>query len=165
MIIRENGKTSLGAGMLAIATGFGALLLAATPAGALGDTQQLLAGGNSMGEGATQYTSPGFANQFGIDFPGTGLGEKAVQLRMPAGVLSTLRVKLTTQTTPVSGVFSVMVRKNGADTVLTCQLMATGACTALVNVTIANNDRLAVRISNSFTGSGVMGYSYTLLFD
>jgi len=165
MKTRQNDKTLSYAAMFMAGIGFGGWLLAATPAGALIDSQQLLAGGNSMAEGTTAFTSPGFANQFCTDCPGPGLGEKSVQLRMPAGVLSALRLKLTTATAPASGTFSVTVRKNGADTALTCQVTATGACNANGNVTFATNDKLAVRVSNNFTGSGLMGYSYTLLFD
>jgi len=94
------------------------------------------------------------------------MGESAAQLCTPAGgVVSALRVKLTTATAPTAGSFSVTVRKNGGNTLLTCQVTATGACHATGTVTFATGDRLAVRVSNNFTGSGLMGYTYTLLFD
>ena len=165
MIARQASTTLSYAAMFAAGIGFGSWLLAASPAGALIDSRQVLAGGNRIGDGATFYTSPGFADQFSVNFPGTGLGEVAVQLRMPAGVLSTLKVKLTTPFTPSSGAFILMVRKNGANTALTCQLTGSGTCNGTANVTFAANDRLSVRVSNNFVGPGTSAYSYTLLFD
>jgi hypothetical protein len=166
MITRQLTTTLAHAAMLVAGTVFGAWLLAAPPAGALNDTQQLLAGGDFVAEGVvTLFTSPGLARSYDINTPGIGLGESAAQLRMPGGVLSALKVKLTTATAPSSGTFSVSVRINGGNTLLTCQIAATGTCNAIANVTVANNSRLAVRVSNTFIGAGNMGYSYTLLFN
>jgi len=66
----------------------GASLLAATPARALDDGQQVLVGGSSGGAAGVRYSSPGLANVYGPDFPGAGLGEQAAQIRMTAGLLS-----------------------------------------------------------------------------
>jgi len=161
-----NGKALARAAMLAAGIGFVAWLSAATPIQALDDTQQLLSGGNSLSENETRFVAPGSAGSYTADSPNTGLGESAAQIRMPAGVLSALRVKLTTATAPSSGTFTLMVRKNGADTVLFCSRTSTGNCIGgAKTITFATNDLLSIRVSNNFVGSGPMGYTYTLVFD
>lgn len=139
-------------------------LLTATPSGALVDTSQVLSGGNFVSNTDTYWTSPGAA-QIGVATHGLAMAESMVQLRMPEGVLSTLRVKITTQNVPSSGSFTVMVRKNGVNTVLTCQRTASGDCNGPGSVAFANNERLAIRVTNSFVGAGNVGYTYTLLFN
>ena len=166
MITRQLSTTLAQSAILVAGSVFGAWLLAAPPAGALSDTQQILSGGKGLSEGVTQWTSPGYATTVGTDFPGPGLGESAVQLRMSAGVLSALRVRLTLQNPPTSGTFTLTVRVNGVDTPLTCQLANTGECNAVANVTIANNAKLAIRVTNDILGTGgSMGFSYTLLYN
>ena len=143
-----------------------ALLFSATPAAlALNDAMQVLAGGTSMGANATLYNAPGLGNTYTIDFPGPGLGKEAAALRMPAGTLSNLRVKVTTQHPPASGKFTLTVLKNGIATALTCQVSGTGNCSVNVNVDYANNDKLAVEAKNNFEEPGSIAYTYTLLFD
>jgi hypothetical protein len=166
MNIRQSGNALSGAAMLVAGIGFGAWLLAATPAGALNDNEQLLSGSGTSIGGATLWSSPG-GTQYPDNFPAPGKGESAAQLRMSAGVLSALRVKLTTQTTPSSGTLSVRVRINGANTALTCTVTAGGNCNSPngTTVAVAANDKLAVRISNNFPGGNDIAYTYTLQFD
>jgi hypothetical protein len=150
---------------------FGAILgLAAvsggTPAGAVSNAQQVLMGGNSMAEGSTVFTAPGLANHYGADFPGPGLGATAAQIRMPAGgIVKILRVKVTTASVPDSGNLTVTVMRNGANTTLACQVSGTGTCNSNVIVNFSVNDRIAIRVSNNFVGSGLMTYTYSLLLD
>ena len=94
-----------------------------------------------------------------------GKGESAVQIRMPAGTLRRLRVKLTTQTVPSAGILTIVVRRNGNNTTLTCELSKAGECGSNEVVAFAENDKLSVRMINNFTGSGVMGLTYVLLFN
>jgi len=154
-----------GPAVLAICAGLAGWLLATPPVRALVDGQQLLSGLQSATENSTRFTAPGGGNQFLTDFPGAGLGEQAASIRMPAGTVGALRVNVTTQNVPDSGTFSVMVRLNGADTLLTCQVAGTGFCTKLANVTVRNNDLLAIRASNNFVNAGSMTYSYTMTYD
>lgn len=103
--------------LLAVAV-LGASLIAATPAHALDDGQQLLVGGSSGGAAGVRYSSPGLANFYGNDFPGTGLGEQGAQVRTTAGTPSKLRANAVTQGTASSGSVTVTVPINAADTVL-----------------------------------------------
>jgi hypothetical protein len=41
----------------------------------------------------------------------------------------------------------------------------TGTCSKNININLSNNDLLAVEVKNDFTGSGIMTYTYTLLYD
>jgi len=140
-------------------------LLTASPVRALDDAQQLLSGGSSMGEGSIIFTSPGMSNQFGTDFPGTGLGSQAAQLRIPKGTLRDLRVSVTTQNVPSSGSATVTVRLNGADTLLTCSVNGTGYCTSTKSVSIPTGGLVALRVQNTFVGSGLAAYTYSLVYD
>jgi hypothetical protein len=137
-----------------------------TGANALEDTTQLLTGGNSGSAGGTRFTAPGLGNTYNADFPGTGLGESAAQIRMTAGVLSKLRVKVVTEGTQDSGTVTVMVRLNGADTELTCSVgIAGGECGAGgKSITILNGDLLAIRVASTYN-EGFWAYTYTLLYD
>jgi hypothetical protein len=145
--------------------GLGCWLLATPRAGALVDTAHVLSGGGTIGA-QTLFTSPGNSTAIGIDFPAAGLGEIGAQVLMPAGTLSKLRVKITTETAPSSGALTVMVRVNGADTVLTCQLAATGQCSSGNKVKgLANNSPLAIRVANNLVDSGQVAYTYSLQFD
>jgi hypothetical protein len=168
VIIHRLGHLPLGAAVLAVGVGVAAWFLAAPPAGALNNRQQILYGGNTVSPVDTHFTSPGFGNgKLGPDFPATGLGEQSLQLRMSGGgVLSLLWVRLTTATTPSSGSFTVTVRINGADTALTCTLFSSGQCqTGATTVNIPNGARLSLSVSNNFVGSGNMSYTYTMLLD
>jgi hypothetical protein len=146
--------------------GLGAWLFAAPPARALIDTAHVLSGGSTLGEFQTRFTAPGLAAVYDPDIPAPGLGEGAAQIVMPAGTLSRLRVKMQTAAFPTIGSFTAMVRVNGADTALTCSLNAPGTCSTGGKVKgLNNNALLAVRVSNTFTDSGAITFSYTLQFD
>ena len=69
-----------------------------------------------------------------------------------------MRVKLTTQTVPSGGILTIVVRRNGNNTTLTCELSKAGECGSNEIVAFAENDKLSVRMINNFTGSGVMGF-------
>jgi hypothetical protein len=147
--------------------GLAVWLLAAPQAGALSNRQQILIGGGSFGGVSPIYTSPGLANLYGQDFPSTGKGETAAQARMSGGgVLSVLFVRLQTQNVPSSGSLTVTVRVNGADTAMTCTVGGSGQCAYTAStVTINNGDRLAIQVTNDFTGAGNLAFNYSLLFD
>jgi hypothetical protein len=150
------------AAILAAGIGFGALLLLPTPAKALEDASQLLPGGIvGMTAGQTYFTAPGVTSTS----PGQIKGESSVQIRMPAGQLRNLRVRLTTATVPSAGIITIVVRRNGLNTALTCELSKAGECASNASVAIAENDKLSVRAINNFTGSGLMAMTYTLLFN
>jgi hypothetical protein len=163
--IRLHHAAYAAAALLLFALGLS--LLAPRSAEALNNRQQLLLGGNSTTQNSTRYTSPGFGNQFTADFPSTGLGEAAASARMVGGgVLSSLWVRIYTQTVPSSGSFTVTVRINGAPTTLTCTLFGTGQCqSGAASVNIANGARLAVEVTNDFVNSGNVTYAYSLLLD
>jgi hypothetical protein len=156
----------LNAGLIA-ALGLTALIAGTAPANALKDGVQLLTGGGTMSEsGDSRYTAPGYTNQLTKNFPGPGLGEEATQLRLRAGVLSKLLVKLTTATAPSSGSFTVRVRINGSNTALKCTLNGTGQCgSGSKTVSVTNKSKLSIRVANDFVGSGNMSYTYVLQYD
>jgi hypothetical protein len=60
-----------------------------------------------------------------------------------------------------------MVRINGADTALTCSIMAgAGQCrTGATSVSVPNGALLTVRLDNGFVGAGNFSYTYTMLLD
>jgi hypothetical protein len=138
-----------------------------SPARTLENSSQLLSGGGQVAENGLVFTAPGLSDQFGINDPSAGKGEQAAQLRMPAGVLKTLRVNVVSELLPESGNFQVMVRLNGADTNLVCLVPGTGSCNKSggTGLVINNNDRLAIRASSSLVNSGGITYTYTLIFD
>jgi len=149
------------AAILAAGIGFGAWLLLATPSQALEDSSQLLPGGVIGGSGGqTIFTAPGLTSTLPDQIGNKG--ESAVQIRMPAGSLRRLRVKLTTQTVPI---LTVVVRRNGANTTLTCELSKAGECGSNEIVAFADNDKLSVRAINNFVGAGLLAFTYTLLFN
>jgi len=160
----------LGLGSIFSVAGFGlALLLSAhSPADALSNKFTILTGGFNQGQNiSTVYTAPGLTAAFNPDYPDTGEGEGAVQLRMHQGELSYLRVKLVTQNIPSGGSLVVTVRINGADTALTCTLTASGNCGTgkSTKVAISKNDKLAIEIDSDLADEGNFVLTYTLLFD
>ena len=146
--------------------GLAVWFLAAPPAEALNNRQQLLLGGGNWGGVSPVFSAPGMPI-VGNDFPSAGMGETGVQVRMSGGgVLSVLFVRLRTQNVPSSGSLTVMVRINGADTAMTCQVFGSGQCAFTAStVTINNGDRLALRITNDFVGAGSLIVSYSMLLD
>jgi hypothetical protein len=161
----QSGKAFSYPAILAAGICFGSWLLAPTPSKALEDTSQLLAGGLLGSPNQTLFTAPGVPYGILPDQIPPNKGESAVQLRMPAGQLKKLRVKLTTQNVPSSGFLTVVVRRNAVNTTLTCELTRTGECNSNAIVNIAENDKLSVRMINNFVGSGLVGMTYTLLFN
>jgi hypothetical protein len=158
----QRGKAFSVTAILTAAALFGSWLLAPTPAKALEDASQLLSGGIlGMTTGQTYFSAPG------VPAISTGQikGESSIQIRMPAGQVRNLRVRLTSVTTPSAGVLTVVVRKNAANTTLTCELTKAGECASNAIISFADNDKLSVRVINNFTGSGLMGLTYTLLFN
>jgi len=155
----------LGARLAAVAA---ALAIAAAPeaAIALDDGQQLLVGGTS-GSGSTNlFTAPGIANTYGNDFPGTGLGESAAQIRMVAGTIGKFRLNVVTQGNATSGTVTVTVRVNGVNTELTCSVGIGGGDCGSGGKTLAllNGDKLAVRVVSTLD-QGFFAYTYTLTYD
>ena len=150
-----------------LGVGLGAWLFAAPSARALVDTAHVVGGGGAVGEATTNFQSPGLGNIYSNDFPAAGLGESAAQMLMPAGTLSKVRVKITTTTAPSSGAFTLMVRVNGADTVLTCQIPfgSTQCSTGNKTKGLLTNSPLAVRVTNNFVSSGNIAFTYTMQFD
>jgi hypothetical protein len=155
----------MGLSATVLMAGLGCWLLAAPLARALDDTSQVLTGGHLMAAGQIVLTSPGFTQaQAESDF--SNQGEAFVQMLMPAGTLTRLRVKVTTETAPSSGSFKLMVRINGADTNMTCNVTGPGMCTTGTKVkTIPNNARLAIKTTSDFVDAGTIGYTYTIQFD
>ena len=132
-------------------------------AGVLGSGGQVLTGGFNQGAAfANGFTGPGWTTTLAPDYPDTGEGEAAIQIRLPAGTLSNLRVHVQTQNVPSSGSLIVMVRINGADTALTCSVTTTGDCTSTASVAIKDNDRLALEITNSFPDEGNWTLTYSI---
>ncbi len=142
-----------------------AYALAASPAAALDDNLQILSGGGSIVAGSSLFTAPGLSNQYGINFPGAGLGEQAASIRMQAGTASNLRVNVVTENVPKSGTLTVTVRKNGNATNLQCSVSGTGTCNSNKSVNFGNNARLVINASNNFVESGFVAYTYTLVYD
>jgi hypothetical protein len=146
----------------ALGIGLALCMLAAPPAAAA----QLLIGGSSTTENSTRFSAPGLGNQYTADFPGTGLGEEAAQVRTIVGTLSKFRVRVRTATNPSAGSFTVTVRVNGADTQLTCTLNGPGDCSAGNKVkALTNSSLLSVSASNDFADAGSITYSYSMMFE
>src|SRR5262245_28516066 len=103
-----------------------AAAFAAGPAPALDDAKQVFTGGNSGSGPSTRYSAPGIGNIYPIDFPSTGKGDAAAQIRMPAGTLSDLRVRVQTEGTATTGSVTVKLRVNGVDTTMSCSLGING---------------------------------------
>jgi hypothetical protein len=123
--------------------------------------QQLLTGGNSGSGAGTRYTAPGVGNIYGADFPATGLGESAAQIRMPAGTLKKMKVTLVPDGAQTSGQLTVTVRVNGSDSALACSVdFEGGECKIPESVTLVSDDRIAIQVSSTLdTGSWAFTYS------
>lgn len=145
----------------------GLVAAAAQPADALDNGKQLLSGGASIAVGSTVFLAPGVASVYGPNFPKTGQGELAAQIRMQDGILSLLRVSVRTENVPAGGTMTVMVRINQTDTTLNCQVTAAGFCQTAVNVSevITSSQRLAIRVVNTLVNPGFATVSYTLVYD
>jgi hypothetical protein len=153
------------AALLAASAGCAISLMAVSPATSLSNTQTMLVGGAFATAGATIFTAPGvpFA-QLPTDFGNKG--ESFVQIRMVAGTASGLRAKVSADTVPNGGNFTVTVRKNGVDTTLACSLAGVaGDCTNGNLVAFATNDRLSIKIVNTLTNAGTVKLTFTLLYD
>jgi hypothetical protein len=149
------GKATMGIGLAA-------WLLAAPPAAAA----QLLIGNVNATADSTRYSAPGGQNQYTIDSPGVGLGEQAAQVRMLAGTLFKLRVRVTTQNVPDSGTLEVMVRVNGTNTQLKCSVAGSGECSSGGKTkAVTNSSLMAVRISNDFVNPGSIAVTYSLFLE
>jgi hypothetical protein len=145
--------------------GLGCWLLAVPRVGALEDTSQLITGGHLMAAGQIVLTSPGFTQALAADQFGNQ-GESAVQMLMPAGTLSKLKVKVTTESAPSSGSFTLMVRVNGGDTNLTCTVNGPGTCsTGNKTKALSNNSLLAIKTTSNFVGANTIIYTYTVQLD
>ena len=157
---RRAGRAAL-AGVLALA-------VAGLPsrAAALTDGQQLLVGGTSGSASGTRYGAPGLANTYNDDFPATGLGESAAQIRMTAGTLGKFRLAVVTEGTATSGTVTVTVRLNGANTVLTCSVGTDGGDCGSGGkaIAIADGDKIAIRVVSTLD-VGFWTYSYTMIYD
>ena len=148
----------LGATMILSPVGF------VTPARA--GAKYLLSGGNSGSGGGTRYTAPGLGNIYGPDFPDTGLGEQAAQIRMRAATLSLLKVSVVTSSA-TSGTVTVTVRINGAATDLSCSVDSEGgncATGGAKTVAVSTGDRLAVQVVSTLN-EGFWTFTYTVQGD
>jgi hypothetical protein len=166
MVTRILGYLSLAAATM-VGGALGAWLFAAPPARALVDTAHVISGGTTTGGVASPFfTAPGLGNIY-IATGFGNQGEEAAQVLFPAGTLSKLRVKLTTENAPTSGTFTLMVRVNGTDTNLTCSLTEAGTCSAGNKVKALNNNALlAIRVTNTLNaGAGAQAFTYSMQFD
>jgi hypothetical protein len=137
--------------------GLGAWLFAGPPARALEDTAHIITGATGVG-GGTSFLAPS-----GTSF---GATESKAQTPLPAGTLSKLRVKLTTDNVPSAGDLTVMIRVNGVDTNVTCTLAASGICTSGNKAKALNNNALVtLRITNNLTDAGGTAVSYSMQLD
>jgi len=143
----------------------GAWMLAPWPVEALTDTSQILSGGQSSANGQTRYLAPGTLFNNSIDNPAIGTGETAVSLSMFAGTVRGLRVNLTTATAPTGGTFVLTVRKNGANTNLSCTLTASGTCFDPGKSPFKAGDLLSIQTVNTLADSGTSVFTYVLQFD
>jgi len=127
---------------------------------------QLLVGGNSGSASGTRFTAPGIANIYSIDFPDTGLGEEAAQIRMVGGTLSTFRASIVTQGTAASGSVTLMVRINGSDTMLTCSVGKDGGdCgSGSKSIALLSGDKLAVRIASTLN-AGFYTFTFRMTYE
>jgi hypothetical protein len=168
MTLRHIDFAQLRTMLMAASVGAAIALWTATPARTLGDAQQILTGGVFATAAATIFTGPGvpFA-QLASDLGGRG--ENAASVRVPAGTASGLRVRATSESSPSGGNLVVTVRKNGADTALTCTAPSTtpnAVCADIADtVAFANNDRMSVKIVNSLTGATTTKVTFSLVFD
>jgi hypothetical protein len=156
-------------------------LHATIPTAAMPDGSQVLSGACSVRTDDPLYTAPG-----GLWEVTQGWDEEAAQLRLPAGVLSQLRVRVvvvpnsTPGPPPVRGRAQFMVRVNGADTVLACHIGSSdllagagvgrvGHCeTTAVSVGLTGQRLLSIKISNGLRtrGGGTrMRCTYSLVFN
>ena len=165
MLTQRLRHVLLGPAGKVLGVGLSVWLLAAPPAAALEDTALVLMGGQATTGGQTRFLAPGTPFNQTADFPGVGLGEQSVQLRLPKGQLRDLRVNLTTETVPTGGSFTLMVRVNGANTLLTCSVAATGDCNSTKKVNLAAGSRVAIRTVNTLTDAGNTIFTYTLIYD
>ena len=139
----------------------------AGPALALGDTTQVLSGGNfgiSTSNGANLWTAPGS----GTVVPDISGGEPKAQMPFPAGTLSNLKFRLTTLSL-ATGTVIARIRVNGAPTNISCPItlsaQSVGSCTSNVAQAINEDDLVSVKINQVLTGTPSIGFSYTLQFD
>ena len=161
---------TMGLGLsIGLGIGLGFWLLTPPPLAALPDTQLYLTGGQSTaGDPDTpsvRYVAPGTLFNNSIDFPGTGLGEMAVQMPMRQGRFKRLDVNLTTQNVPASGTFTLMVRRNGVDTAMSCSLTVSGTCSSTNNVAFNNGAKLSLKWTNSMDSPGNSQFTYVLVYD
>ena len=141
-------------------------LLAATPTAALNDTSMLFTGTYFYGGAdGNYYMVLGTSIAFNENTPAAGLGEQAAQVRMRAGTLSTLRVNVVTATAPTGGTLKVIVRKNGKNTILNCEVTGTGFCGKNGNVSLSNSSLVTVKLIDTLADSGTVTITYTLVYD
>lgn len=159
--------------IFALGASLAAWLLPPRPADAIGTSLQMLTGGNSQAQmSGIRFTAPGLGNQYSEDFPDVALGERAAQIRVPAGIAMRLRVRLTTATAPTSGSFIIMLRRNANDTTMTCTIDSAALATLTANchetaTTVAYNvgDRMTVMTNNTLADTGNLAYSYVFEYD
>ena len=167
MQIHKNGIALLQATIVAGGIATGLWLTASTPTRALVDGSQVLSGGSiTNNTGQPLFTAPGVAlvyisgqGQFGAK------AAQAPQLRMPAGVLSDLKVRVTPVNTATGGTFVLTVLKNNVATSLTCSTTGAGNCQNNASVTLADNDRLSIRVVDALTGVTNTAFTYSLVFN
>jgi hypothetical protein len=165
MPISKNGIALLQAAIVAGGVATGLWLVASTPTRALVDGSQVLSGGNiTNNTGQPLWTSPGNSQAFLTGQFG-GKGANAAQLRMPAGVLTDLKVRVTTITAATGGTFVLTVLRNNVDTSLTCSTTGAGNCQNNGSVTFTDNDRLSIRVVDALTGVTNSAFTYSLVFN
>lgn len=136
--------------------------------GSIVENRQLLSGsGQLSGQGAQSvvFSAPGGSQSLPPDFPLAGLGETASQIVMPEGTIRNLRVISVPHNTGTSGNVDFVVRVNGVDTPVTCQISGNGiADSGAAIVTIADGDLVTIRAENGLQGNVKVNFSYSFEF-
>lgn len=121
-----------------------------------------LSGSGSQVEG---FSAPGGSQTMPPDFPSTGMGETAAQVVMPAGTIKNLRVVVVPHGVSNSGTVDFVVRINGADTPVSCQVSGSGqADSGVATVTVSDGDLVSVKVHNLLQGNVSVNFTYSIAF-
>lgn len=125
---------------------------------------QLISGSGQLMSGEV-FACPGGSQSFQPNTPGAGLGETAAQVRFPAGTITGMRISAITNVPATGGNVEFVLRVNGTDTPLTCQLSGSGDCdTASASLTVSDDDRVCVKATNNLAGVGLSYFTFSFLF-
>lgn len=83
--------------------------------------------------------------------------ESVAKVPFPAGTLKSLKINVISNTMDALGLFTVTIRKNGANTALTLNIGESdlGLFTIDTDVSVAENDFIDVALIEAFTSGGV----------